>query len=104
VRPREPRRILGRLGSSIGERRAAIGLAVQHEAYVGIRSRQSYGSLFQSSVLLHDPKVLLCALFCKMHLDWRNALPDDFTDKQARDRGYLHEWRAFNQTIQDRRR
>jgi hypothetical protein len=85
-------------------RRAAIGLTVQYEAYVGIRSGQSYGSLFQSSVLLHDPKVLLRALFREMHLDWRNALPDDFTDKQARDQGYLHEWRAFNQTIQDGRR
>jgi hypothetical protein len=83
-------------------RRAAIGLAVQY--YVGIRSGRSHGSLFQSSVLLHDPKVLLRALFREMHLDWRNALPDDFTDKQARDQGYLYEWRAFNQTIQDGKR
>ena len=85
-------------------RRAAIGLAVQHEAYIGIRSGQSHGSIFLSSAMLDDPKVLLRALFREMHVDWRNALPDDFTDEQARDRGYLHEWRAFNQTIQDGKR
>jgi hypothetical protein len=72
-------------------RRAAIGLAVQHEAYVGIRSGQSYGTLFRPSAMLDDPKVLLRALFREMHVDWRNALPDDFTDEQAGDRGYLHE-------------
>ena len=85
-------------------RQAAIGLAVQHEAYIGIRSGQSHGSIFLSSAMLDDPKVLLRALFREMHVDWRNALPDDFTDEQARDRGYLHEWRAFNQTIQDGKR
>lgn len=54
--------------------------------------------------MFHDPKVLLRALFREMHVDWRNALPDDFTEIQAKDRGYLHDWRAFNQTIQDGKR
>lgn len=39
-----------------------------------------------------------------MRLDWRDALPNKFTKKQAKDQGYIYEWRTFNQTIQDRRR
>lgn len=45
--------------------------------------------------------MLLCALFYEMRPDWRDALPCDFTNKQARERGYGSEWRNFNQAIQD---
>jgi hypothetical protein len=31
-------------------------------------------------------------------------LPEGFTDNQAKDQGYIYEWRTFNQTIQDGRR
>ena len=48
--------------------------------------------------------MLLHALFREMHPDWRDALPDGFTERQAKDQGYIYEWRAFNQTIQDGRR
>lgn len=48
--------------------------------------------------------MLLRALFREMHPGWRDALPCDFTDKQAKELGYGSEWRNLNQTIQDGKR
>lgn len=82
-------------------RRAAIRLAVQYETYADLRIGHV---IHRSSALQQDRSMLLHALFREMHPDWRDALPDGFTERQAKDQGYIYEWRAFNQTIQDGRR
>jgi hypothetical protein len=82
-------------------RRAAIGLAVQYEAYIEVREGHP---IHQVSSPQHDRSMLLRALFREMRADWRDTLPDGFTETQVRDQGYSYEWRAFNQTIQDGRR
>jgi len=82
-------------------RRAAIRLAVQYDTYAKLRSGQS---LCPPSAPHPERSMLLRALFREMRLDWRDALPDRFTEKQVKDQGYIYEWRTFNQAIQDGRR
>lgn len=82
-------------------RRAAVGLAVQYEAYAKLRTGQF---VYRPGAVQQDRSMLLRALFREMRLDWRDALPDSFTERQAKDQGYIYEWKAFNRTIQDGRR
>lgn len=82
-------------------RRAAVGLTVQYDSYAKLRDKHSVS---QPSAPQHDRSMLLRALFREMQIDWRNALPCNFTDKQAKDRGYASEWKALNRAIQDGRR
>jgi hypothetical protein len=82
-------------------RRAAVGLTIQYETYAKLRDKRA---VCQPGALQQDRSMLLRALFREMHSDWRDALPCDFTDKQAKERGYGSEWRNFNQTIQDGKR
>lgn len=87
--------------SCFSYRRATVGLDAQYEAYAKLRSKQS---IYGPGALQCDRSMLLRALFREMHPDWRNDLPDNFTDKQAKGQGYSQEWKAFNQAIQDGRR
>lgn len=82
-------------------RRAAVRLTGQYETYAELRDRRPAGS---ASAPRHDRSMLLRALFREMQPDWRDALAENFTDKQAKEQGYGHEWRTFGQTIQDGRR
>jgi hypothetical protein len=82
-------------------RRATVGLTVQYETYAKLRDKRS---VCQPGAPQQDRSMLLRALFREMHSDWRDALPCDFTDKQAKERGHGSEWRNFNQTIQDGKR
>jgi hypothetical protein len=82
-------------------RRAAVRFAVKYEAYVKLRDEKS---LYRPSAPQQDHSILLRALFREIHLDWRDALPDGFTERQTKEQGYNYEQRAFNQKIQDRRR
>lgn len=82
-------------------RRATVGLDTQYEAYTKLRSKQS---AYKPGALQSDRSMLLRALFREMHPDWRNALPDNFTDRQAKSQGYGQEWKAFNRAMQDGRR
>lgn len=82
-------------------RRATVGLDAQYEAYAKLRSKQS---AYRPGALQCDRSMLLRALFREMHPGWRNDLPDNFTDKQAKSRGYGREWKAFNRALQDGRR
>jgi hypothetical protein len=68
-------------------RRAAVRLAVQYNTYASLRSGQSF---CRSSVPQHDRSMLLSALFREMRLDWCDALPDGFTEKQGKDQGHLY--------------
>lgn len=87
--------------SCFSYRRATVGLDTQYEAYAKLRNKQS---TYQSGALQSDRSMLLRALFREMHPGWRNDLPDNFTDKQAKSRGYGQEWKAFNRAVQDGRR
>jgi hypothetical protein len=82
-------------------RRATVGLDTQYEDYTKLRNKQTARG---SSALQSDRSMMLRALFREMHSDWRNDLPDNFTDKQAKDRGYGQEWKSFNRAMQDGRR
>lgn len=82
-------------------RRATVGLDAQYEAYAKLRSKQS---AYRPGTLQCDRSMLLRALFREMHPGWRNDLPDNFTDKQAKSLGYGQEWKAFNRAVQDGRR
>jgi hypothetical protein len=82
-------------------RRATVGLETQYEDYTKLRNKQSACG---SGALQSDRSMMLRALFREMHPDWRNDLPDNFTDKQAKDRGYGQEWKSFNRAMQDGRR
>ncbi|KAM0714631.1 hypothetical protein Q7P37_009927 [Cladosporium fusiforme] len=82
-------------------RRATVGLSIQYETYAKLRDKHS---VCQSDAPQQDRSMLLRALFREMHPGWRDALPCDFTDKQAKELGYGSEWRNFNQTIQDGKR
>jgi hypothetical protein len=82
-------------------RRAAIRLFVQYEAYANLRTGQPSCLM---SVPQHDRSMLLRALFRDMRPEWRDALPEGFTERQVKDQGYTHEWRTFNQAIQDGKR
>jgi hypothetical protein len=82
-------------------RRATVGLDTQYEDYTKLRNKQSACG---SSASQSDRSMMLRALFREMHSDWRNDLPDNFTDKQAKSRGYGQEWKSFNRAMQDGRR
>lgn len=82
-------------------RRAAVGLAIQYETYAKLRDKQP---ICLPGASQQDRSMLLRALFREMHTDWRDALPCDFTDRQAKERGYGSEWTNFNQTIHDGKR
>lgn len=82
-------------------RRATVGLDTQYEDYTKLRNKQTACG---SSALQSDRSMMLRALFREMHPDWRNDLPDNFTDKQAKSRGYGQEWKSFNRAMQDGRR
>lgn len=82
-------------------RRAAIRLSAQYETYANLRTGQPS---CWTGVPQHDRSMLLRALFREMRPEWRDALPDGFTEKNVKDQGYTHDWRTFNQTIQDGKR
>jgi hypothetical protein len=82
-------------------RRATVALSIQYETYAKLGDKHS---VCQSDAPQQDRSMLLRALFREIHSDWRDALPCDFTDKLAKERGYGSEWRNFNQTIQDGKR
>lgn len=82
-------------------RRATVGLDTQYEDYAKLRNKQSACG---SSAPQSDRSMMLRALFREMHSDWRNDLPDNFTDRQAKSQGYGQEWKSFNRAMQDGRR
>ena len=73
-------------------RRAAAGLNAQCDAYLDIRNRRS---LCESGVPQQDQTSVLKALFREMNPEWRDALPADFSEPQAKAERLWKKWGDF---------
>lgn len=82
-------------------RRACVHLFRHFEAYADLYDDQSSLAERRS----HEDRIgLLRTLFREMQPDWRNVLPENFSEEQVKERGYGAEWSTLNDAVRYGRR